>query len=370
MSTMQEKEYLQEDEIDLRELFNTLYQYKIFIIGFTLCVTLIAAIYVYAKTPIYEVKSNVQMGYIGKNLIDSSAVIVKKLNIIFNVKDKPDKKNQFISEVSSITTNKKLKNFIEIKTQAITNDDALKKNKEVVQYLQQIYAPKINQYIINTKNSIKDTQQRIKNIDNFETKNVQLQIKLLKTQAIVKIDEKIKFYQKMQIPTLETKIKFNVKKLKEYTKAVNNLYQHNQNTKDVTALTISSIEMVNYQNLILNSQNKIEDLKLAIDKINNETLPNLQRKKDNIQNDSIRKLEHQLTVTLPNKKMKLQEKIEQLKFTISPQNLQNSQVVGHYIIHDYPVKPKKKLIIIVAFITGFILSIFLVLFYTFIKKED
>ena len=430
MNTQQEKNCIQEDEIDLRELFNTLYQYKVFIISFTIFITLIAAIYAYTKTPIYEVKSNVQIGYIGNNLIDDSAIIVKKLNIIFNIDDKPQTKNKFISEVSSITTNKKLNNFIEIKTQAITNDDSLKKNKEVVNYLQQIYAPKINQYIINTKDSIKDLEQRIKNIDNFETKNVQRQIellktqkiakinekislfkeqdikriqrkiKLLKTQNITKINEKIKFYQKIKILTLKTKIKFHVKKLKEYTKAVNNLYKNNQNTKDTTALTISSIQMVNYQNLILNSQNKIEDLKIAINKINNETLPNLQREKnnilnitikdleqkidniknitiadlqkqkENIQNDSIRKLEHQLTVALPNKKMKLKEQIEQLKFNMSLQNLQNSQVVGHYIVHDYPVKPKKKLIIIVAFVTGFILSVFLVLLYTFIRKED
>ena len=132
MNTQQEKNCIQEDEIDLRELFNTLYQYKVFIISFTIFITLIAAIYAYTKTPIYEVKSNVQIGYIGNNLIDDSAIIVKKLNIIFNIDDKPQTKNKFISEVSSITTNKKLNNFIEIKTQAITNDDSLKKNKEVV----------------------------------------------------------------------------------------------------------------------------------------------------------------------------------------------------------------------------------------------
>ena len=422
----------EEDEIDLRELWRTIIKHKKFIIIFTLTITLIATIWSFVKTPIYEVKSNVQIGFIGDNLIDNKDVIVKKLNIIFNVEDKQYKKNKFISEVSSITSNKKLENFIEVKTQAITNDDALKKNKEVVNYLQQIYAPKINQYIINTKNRIKNIEQSIKNIDNFETKNIQRKIKLLKTQDIAKIDEKInllkeqdipkiqrkikllktqdiakidekiKFFKKIQIPILKTKIKFHSKKLKEYTKAVHNLYHNSQATKDTTTLTISSIQMVNYQNLILNSQNKIEDLKIAIDKINNETIPSLQRKqnniqnvtikdleqkidniknititdlqkqKENIQNDTIRKLEHQLTVALPNKKIQLQEQIEQLKFNMSSQNIQNSHIVGHYIIHDYPTKPKKKLIVIVAFVTGLILSVFLVFFIDFIKgfKEE
>lgn len=430
MNTLEEKNCIQEDQIDLRQLFRTLYAHKKFIIIFTLSITFLAVAYVFIKTPIYEVKSNVQIGYIGNHLVDDSAIIVKKLKIIFNVDEKPEKKDKHIPEVSDISANKKLKNFIKIETQAITNDDALKKNKEVVGYLQQMYAPKINQYIINTKNSIKDIEQKIKNIDNFETNNVKRQINILKTQKIAKIDEKInllkqqdipkiqrkikllktqdlakinekiKFYQTIKIPILEKKIKFHTEKLKEYTKAVNNLYKNNQNTKDTTTLTISSIQMVNYQNLILNSQNKIEDLKIAINKIKDETIPNLERErnnilnitikdlqqkidniknitiadlqkqKENIQNDSIRKLEHQLAVTLPNKKMKLKEQIEQLKFNMSSQNLQNSQVVGHYIVHDYPVKPKKMLIVIVAFITGFMLSIFLVFFYVFIKNED
>ena len=35
--------------------------------------------------------------------------------------------------------------------------------------------------------------------------------------------------------------------------------------------------------------------------------------------------------------------------------------------NEYAIKPKKKLIVVVAFITGFILSIFMVFFIEFIK---
>ena len=51
--TMQEK-YLQEDEIDLRELFKTIWARRFFVIAFTLVVTVLAAVYAYTKTPIYE----------------------------------------------------------------------------------------------------------------------------------------------------------------------------------------------------------------------------------------------------------------------------------------------------------------------------
>jgi len=489
MKTKTEHSYPEEDEIDLKELFQTIYKYKFFILLFTLLITFITTIYVYQKTPIYQVKSNVQIGFIGKDLIDNSDEIVKKLTIIFNVEDKLQSKKQFSSEVSSITTNKKLKNFIEIKTEAISNDKALKKNQEVILYLQKLYVAKINQYIFNTKNNIKNIEEKINTIKIFEMKNIerkikllhaqsiakideqikilneqeikklqrkikllktqsiakideqikilneqeikklQRKIKLLKTQSITKIDDKITFYTKTKIPTLMIKVTFHTNKLKEYSASVAKLYKKSKNSENPTLLTITSIQMVNYQNLILNSQNRIEDLKVEIEKIKNETIPNLQREKvniqnitikdlqlkidnikniqivnlqrekdniknikikdlqlkidnikniqivnlqrekENIENDTIRKLNYQFSVTLPNKIGKLQEQIQQLRFNMSAQNIQNSHLVGHFIIKDHPIKPKKKLIIIVAFITSLILAIFLIFLFEFIKNE-
>lgn len=422
---------IEEDEIDLKELWQVIVRYKSTIVFVTVLITIAALVYAFAKTPIYEVKSNIQAGFIGDKLLDNSDVVVKKLRIIFNVDDKLQTKKKFISEVSNISTNKKLKNFIEIQTQAVSNEEALKKNKEVVSYLQKVYAPKIDQYIINTKNKIEDIQQKIKNIDTFETKTIKQQIEqlknqniakidekikilkqqdikklqrqiiLLKSQNIAKIDEKIKFLKEIKIPALQSKIAFHANNLKKYTQAVKELYANNK-TNDSTVATIASIQMVNYQNLILNSQNKLEDLKIAIEKIHNETILNLQREKENIENvkikdlqqqieniknvtilnlqrekeniqkDRIRKLQHQLLVGLPQTKVKLQQQIKQLQFNISSGNIHNYKVVGEYIVHDYPVKPKKRLIVIVAFITGLILSIFLAFFLDFIlkSKED
>ncbi|MCW8838257.1 MAG: hypothetical protein OQK11_06115, partial [Thiovulaceae bacterium] len=98
-----------------------------------------------------------------------------------------------------------------------------------------------------------------------------------------------------------------------------------------------------------------------------ETIPNLERQKKNLYDDDIRKLQYTIEETLQTKKLKLEERIEDLKYKISSLNVQNSSLVGEYVIHDYPAKPKKKLIVVVAFITGFILSIFLVFFLEFVK---
>jgi len=369
---------IEEDKIDLRELWKTLIKRKSIIIIITSLVTVSALAYVLIKQPIYEVKSNIMVGYMGvdkdeKHIdIADPAVIAKRLNVVFNVEDEL-KVKEFISKVSSVSINKKLKNFITIKTEAISNEEASKKNKEVIEYLQNLYQSKIDRYIVNTDNSIKATEIKIENLENLETKNIQRQIELLKTQSIVKIDEKIAFYKKNKMKTLNEKINFYSEKLKEYTKSIKEIYKNNKNSKNTAAITISSIQMVNYQNLILNSQNKIEDFKIEIEILKNQTIPNLEREKKNIQDDTIRKLEYKLNVELPYKKVKLQEYIEQLRYNKLEQNVQNSKLIGEFVIKDYPVKPKKKLIVVVAFITGLMLSIFLVFFLEFIsgvKKEE
>ncbi|QOY52707.1 Wzz/FepE/Etk N-terminal domain-containing protein [Candidatus Sulfurimonas baltica] len=481
----------EEDEIDLRELFRTLMKNRIKIVLITFFITIGAVIYAYMLPEVYEVKSNIQIGQINQELITEPETLVKTLNLVFNVEDKISAKEKFTSEVFSIDTNKKLKNFIEIITKAISNEEALKKNKEVVTYIEDLYQPKIEQYIINTKNSITDAQRDISNIENFEIKNIQRQIELLKTQRIVEIDakiaklmnqdikkleqqiellktqrivdidakiakllnqdikkleqqiellktqriveidKKIDFYNNIKLKTVESKIQFQTNKLKEYTESVNALYENNK-LNDNTSTVISSLQMVNYQNLILNSQNKIEDLKIEKEIITNETIDNLEiekknilditikdielrieniknidianlekekrnilditikdielsivniknidiakleKEKRNISNETIRKLQHQIDVDLVTKKIKLEEKINQLQFSLSKNYINNSRVVGDYIVKDYPIAPKKKLIVVVAFVTGLILSIFLVFFMEFIKgfKEE
>jgi capsular polysaccharide biosynthesis protein len=431
-------QYIQEDKIDLRELFSILKRRKKLIWSVTGTLTILAVAYVLIKQPVYEVKSNIMVGFIGEKTKDKSnniadpAIITKTLNIIFNVEDKLETEKKFISKVSSISINKNIENFITIKTEAITNELALKKNKEVIQYIQDLYQPIINKYITDINNSIEDTFLKIKKLENLETKNLQNKINLIKTQKIVKINEKIKklqnqdiknlqqeidilktqkiielkdkieFYKNVKIPTLNEKIRFHTQKLSEYEQAVKNIYQDNKKIKDSSVLTISSLQMVNYQNLILNSQNRIEDFKVTIEKINNETIPNLQRKisnieevsikklqlqidninnitivnlereKNNIRKDTLRKLTYKLNVELPNKKEKYNNLIRQLEYKKSPYNIQNSKVIGEYVVKDYPIKPKKKLIVIIAFITGLMLSIFLAFFLEFIasiKKE-
>ena len=66
---------------------------------------------------------------------------------------------------------------------------------------------------------------------------------------------------------------------------------------------------------------------------------------------------------------KLNEELKTLQVLMEPYNYKNTEIVGSVMTNDYPVKPKKSLIVTVAFVTGFIMSIFFVFFLEFIRNE-
>ena len=433
-----------EEEIDLRELFKIIWDRKVFIIVFTLVVTMIAGLYTYLKIPIFEVKSYVELGYINKEKIEDIDSLEQKLKVIFSVEDMKFEKDSFEKGiVTSIKQVKAVKNFLEIKTEALSNEAATAKNKEVLKFIQELSSEKIKEQEILFENTILNTQREIDFINNIEMKNISSQIEilkeqeiksidreieilknqniknidkrinLLKTQNIVNIDRQINLLKTQEIPALKTNINFltnsKTKSLEEkinyYSKSlqiyISELDKLNKSIEkvDTTSSMIASVQMLNYQNLITNAQNQIKDLELQIEIIRNETIPklkynlenittiqikdlqdkkenittiqikDLENKKANVSNEIIRKLEDKINIELQTKISQLNEKVDIQKLQNSEQNITNTKLVGEYIIRDYPIKPKKLLIIVVAFVTGFILSIFLVFFLQFIRKD-
>lgn len=307
---MQDKNYVAEDEIDLRELFNTIWKKKLFVIVFTFIVTLCAGIYAYTKTPIYEVKSIIEIGFIDKEsgkdvndkqLLEEPSLLEQKLNVVFSVADKGINNDPEKGVISSISQMKTVKSFIEIKTEAVSNEIAITKSKEILEYTQKLYEAKINQY------------QTIVNND------------------ILSLEDEINFLQNEKIKMLAEKVESSKANIEKYNKEINSLYKSNTNDK-------ISYMIVSYQNLIENAQDELKTSSLEIEQILKDTIPKLKQKK------------------------------EAVKFKTSEQNLTNTRLVGDYITSDYPSKPKKALIIVVSFVTGFILSIFIVFFMQFINN--
>ena len=310
---MQENRCIQEDEIDLKELFKTIWAKKIFIVIFTLVVTILAGFYAYSKTPIYEAKALLEIGEYKKNPVDDAVALEKKLSTIFidmekNLKDKT-------SQISNISVVKGLKNFLEIKSESTSNEEAKNEILKVLTFVQ------------NEHEKILDDVKKQKEM---ELRNIDLQISDIKSKSVDLIDKKI-----------ENNIK-NLKSLEEQLKQID------ENLKKIDTLNPSLAAL------------KLMEKRDITNSINTITIQNfeLESKKDEL-----------LTTTL----YKLEESKKIIELSLLPHNYKNTQIVGEIMTNDFPAKPKKSLIVAVAFVTGFILSIFLVFVIQFIqgtKKES
>ena len=306
---MQENRCIQEDEIDLKELFKTIWAKKIFIVIFTLVVTILAGFYAYSKTPIYEAKALLEIGEYKKNPVDDAVALEKKLSTIFidmekNLKDKT-------SQISNISVVKGLKNFLEIKSESTSNEEAKNEILKVLTFVQ------------NEHEKILDDVKKQKEM---ELRNIDLQIAHIKSKSVALIDKKI-----------ENNIK-NLKSLEEQLKQVD------ENLKKIDTLNPSLAAL------------KLMEKRDITNSINTITIQNfeLESKKDEL-----------LTTTL----YKLEESKQIAESLLLSHNYKNTQIVGEILTNDFPVKPKKKLIVAVAFVTGFIISIFLVFLFNFIKQN-
>ena len=138
---MQENKILNEDEIDLSELFKTIWDKRFFIIIFTFIITLISFIYVLLKnpTPVYEGILNVQIGEIqsenfGNKIIETPQNLSYILEVEFKVNPNIAKGTTSILEIKYSNEDKArikiiledVKNFIITKHE---NDTSFYKNK-------------------------------------------------------------------------------------------------------------------------------------------------------------------------------------------------------------------------------------------------
>lgn len=110
---MKDREYIQEDEIDLRKLFKTIWEKKLFVILFTSIVTLIAIVYVLDKNPIpiYQGKAFLEIGKIqsqtfGQALFDNPTDLAQILSIEYKVEASIPKATISLLEITSKNENK------------------------------------------------------------------------------------------------------------------------------------------------------------------------------------------------------------------------------------------------------------------------
>ena len=276
----QNPETIQNDVIDLRELFLILKKRKNLIFTITTIVTLISIIYVYLITkPVYAVKTTIELAQIDKKSVENIIDLKEKLGIIYI----SDKNN--LPLLKKINMPKKTKNLLILEAHGYDNQTAEKKLEEVLSYI--------------TKHQNKELQSYI----TMQNKKLALTISNIQRKQELSI---------------------------AIQKVIDN-YEHkllNISKQDAALAGIYTIEIGKKQTELNNAKNQIYSLQNSIDTI---------------------------------------------ELSISPMKIKKTTIVGKIEMNDHPIKPKKKLTIIVAFITGLMLSIFLAFFLEFIlglKKEE
>jgi uncharacterized protein involved in exopolysaccharide biosynthesis len=113
---LEEKVY-HEDEIDLRDLFKTIWDKRIFVLVFTFLVTLISFVYIFFKNPIpiYQGKAYIEIGQIqsqnfGQSFLDTTDNLAEVLSLELKV-DAEGKSNKS-TNLLEITSNNKDKQII------------------------------------------------------------------------------------------------------------------------------------------------------------------------------------------------------------------------------------------------------------------
>lgn len=142
---MQNKEQIIEDEINLKELFKTIWERKVFILLFTVIVTIISIVYVYFKNPIpiYQGKTYVEIGQIqsqtfGQSTLDSAGDLAGILSLKFRVNVNILKGTTKILEISTTNEDKDLiKQNLEESIEFIIN-----KHKEKMKFYENVIMTK------------------------------------------------------------------------------------------------------------------------------------------------------------------------------------------------------------------------------------
>jgi len=372
----------EEDEIDLRELWMTLKRRKRVVWSITLLFLVGAVIYLFVARPVYEASATIA---IGKQLIkksdgtlvtkyfDKATILKKMLDVKYDTSGKYRDKNT-TSYISKITVPKKVDNFLIITAVGPNNEKAISMLKSPLQdvfFKHKIYLQSILDI---DSHKVEDLSQQLTYYKTIELNRLKKELELVKNIDLKKINEKIYLIKEAKIPALLKKIEESKKTIEEKDHYIADLKREMSQTsqKDPALAAIASMQISRLQNDISRLSMKIIDYESDIKKFKNIDIPDLEKSKKRIIEEiipakkaAIKKME---SMTIPN----LESKIDELKVSMKPPYLVPTKTIGRIFTFDHPVKPKKKLILVVSLITGLILGVFLAFFLEFIQgiKEE
>jgi len=307
---------IQEDEIDLRELFGTLWKKRVFIVLFTCSVTVLAIVYALLKTPIYEARALVEIGSYKTTgssnaiLLDNVSQLQTRLQTLF-IDMLKDQKNKPAS-IAKVSAPKGSQNFLEISAKGLSSEEAATEIGGLLKHVQADHQEVLN-----------DVKEKIE-------------------REIHLIDQKIDMIRTKQIPLLDEKISLQSANLKAFSEQLKNIEDSLRSTQSQNP-SLAALQLMQKRDIT----NFALDLNLQI--------LEMQNKRDELATSAVSNL-------YESKKM--------LELSLLPHNYKNTQIVGDVITSESPVAPKKKLIVMAGAVTGFILSVFLVFLVQFIRGDE
>lgn len=396
---MKENEIYKDDEIDLVELFATLWNGKIKIIVITVVFLVVGILYTLIATPWYKASALVEVGYynINENGVIKSIMLEEPKNIIEKLKTRyidllkdVEGKDVDVKSVNEIKNNNK---FFSIEVIGKSNEKAVKMIDEMIQSVSDEHKKIIDGYISSQKVKLANIDRQIKFLQNNKIVEVQSQIDNVKQIIIPKLDKQIKYAQETTIPlakqdlkniddiilkNIEEKIKLENDNLKKYTTELNTIKSNNPKKNTNLEFTINLNQLITSakSNLIELEKNKNSiititrpQMQARIDELEMTYLSNLQIEKEKALNDTLPALQRDLAILQTNELEKLLDQKAVIELTLKPFNYKNTSVVSQIITSKHPEKPKKLIILAVALLAGAMVGVFWVLFADFMKKR-
>lgn len=199
---------IKDDEIDLVELFKTLWGYKIIIFLVTFLFMVLGAIYaLIIATPKYEISATFENGYYKTSISDKAPIndkssIINTLSIKFidELKNRSDLDFKF----NSIKDIEKSNNF-KIVILANSNEIGISKMNEVLSFLEINDQKSIDNYVKNIKQQIEILKNQNLNLESNK-KNFEIRIDDLK-QIVKKLDNQLDNLSRKD--DLSSQIQFN-----------------------------------------------------------------------------------------------------------------------------------------------------------------
>jgi len=299
-NTNQNNVYYEEDEIDLRELFSTIWKYKVKIVLFTSIVTLLAVIYAISKPNIYQ--SSAKFTTVAKK--ESSKPLIPELEGYVDL--------SFGSVVGQEIYYKELADSYDFMKKFIIKYKLYQKLQDKGNFIYPFgFKTQSDIAIEDIKEPISSKQEALI-YDAYKTINANLSIKTDKKTSLITVS---------------------------YSGADRFL------NKQILDGFLQEASLLLQKNELTDIDNKIKFYKKEISSIRELELKN--------------KLTELVAVLIKKKIFSKAEKFYGLKVI-------KSSEVSH---PKDKIKPKRALIVIVAFVTSFILALFLVFFIEFIKNS-